>query len=115
MYRVTEVVSIDCTNVEGAEVTLRLPVDCSPNLYGRLEQRDVYVIQTVDHGQIVVYERDRPIETAKNGVRRVGISHSKYGFGELRMMPVETRSDRNQGRPTTGWCRPVDGVASKGR
>jgi len=58
-----------------------------------LEQREVYTLQTVDHGQVVAYEGDRPVETAKNGILRVG-SHSKYGFGELRVKPVEPRSDQ---------------------
>jgi len=58
-----------------------------------LEQREVYKLQTVDHGQVVKYEGDRPIETAKSGILRVG-SHSKYGFGELRVKPVEPRSDQ---------------------
>jgi len=51
-----------------------------------LEQREVYRLQTVDHGQIVKYVGGRPIETAKNGLVRVG-SHSRYGFGELRVKP----------------------------
>ena len=58
-----------------------------------LEQREVYKLQTVDHGQVVKYEGDRPIETAKSGILRVG-SHSKYGFGELRVKPVEPRPDQ---------------------
>jgi len=58
-----------------------------------LEQREVYTLQTVDHEQVVAYEGDRPVETAKNGILRVG-SHSKYGFGELRVKPVEPRSDQ---------------------
>jgi hypothetical protein len=33
-------------------------------------------LQTVDHGQVVEYTGDQPIETAKNGIRRIG-SHSK--------------------------------------
>jgi hypothetical protein len=53
-----------------------------------LEQREVYKLQTVDHGQAVAYEGDRPVETGKSGILRVG-SHSKYGFGELRVTPVE--------------------------
>ena len=57
-----------------------------------LEQREVYKLQTVDHGQVVKYEGDRPVETAKSGILRVG-SHSKYGFGELRVKPVEPRSN----------------------
>ncbi len=56
-----------------------------------LEQREVYKLQTVDHGQVVAYEGDRPVETAKSGLLRVG-SHSKYGFGELRVKPVEPLS-----------------------
>ena len=58
-----------------------------------LEQREVYRLQTVDHGQVVKYEGDRLVETAKSGILRVG-SHSKYGFGELRVKPVEPRSDQ---------------------
>jgi hypothetical protein len=57
-----------------------------------VEQRELYTLQTVDHGQVVTYDGDRPVETAKNGVLRVG-SHSKYGFGELRVMPVDPRAD----------------------
>jgi len=38
----------------------------------------------VDHGQVVKYLGDRPVETATNGLQRVG-SHSRYGFGELRL------------------------------
>ena len=53
-----------------------------------LEQREVYRLQTVDHGQVVTYDGDRPVETAKSGILRVG-THSKYGFGELRVKPVE--------------------------
>ncbi len=51
-----------------------------------LEQREVFGLQTVDHGQVVTYCGDRPVETAKNGLHRVG-SHSRYGFGELRVKP----------------------------
>ena len=58
-----------------------------------LEQRKVYRLQTVDHGQVVKYEGDRPVETAKSGILRVG-THSKYGFGGLRMKPVALRPDQ---------------------
>ena len=58
-------------------------------------QREVYNLQTVDHGQVVAYEGDRSVETAKSGILRVG-SHSKYGFGELRVKPVEPRSNQYQ-------------------
>ncbi len=60
-----------------------------------LKQREVYKLQTVDHRQVVAYEGDRPVETAKSGILRVG-SHSKYGFGELRVKSVEPRSDQYQ-------------------
>ena len=52
-----------------------------------LEQREVYRLQTVDHGQVVKYLGDRPVETAKNGLLRVG-THSRYGFGEMRIKPI---------------------------
>lgn len=58
-----------------------------------LEQGDVYQLQTVDHGQVVMYEGNRPIETAKSGILRVG-SHAKYGFGELRLKPIGTHPDK---------------------
>jgi hypothetical protein len=60
-----------------------------------VEQREVYKLQTIDHGRVVAYEGDRPVETAKSGILRVG-SHSKYGFGELRVTPVEARSNQCQ-------------------
>ena len=59
-----------------------------------LEQREVFRLQTVDHGQVVKYIGDRPVETAKNGLLRVG-SHSRYGFGELRVKPVGEQSQEN--------------------
>ena len=58
-----------------------------------VEQREVHRIQTVDHGQVVTYTGDRPIETAKRGILRVG-THSKYGFGELRVKPVHPHRDQ---------------------
>ena len=53
----------------------------------------VYRLRTVNHGQIVGYAGDRPVETARNGLLRVG-SYAKYGFGEFRFHPInaETRS-----------------------
>jgi hypothetical protein len=56
-------------------------------LFGR---GNVYRLQTVDHGQVVAYLGDRPVETAKRGIFRVG-THSKYGLGELRVKPVAHR------------------------
>jgi hypothetical protein len=56
-----------------------------------LGRGNVYRLQTVDHGQVVAYLGDRPVETAKSGLFRVG-THSKYGFGELRVKPVAPRS-----------------------
>jgi len=55
-----------------------------------LEQREVFWMETIDHGQVVRYTGDRPVETAKNGILRIG-SHSKYGFGELRVKLVDSR------------------------
>jgi hypothetical protein len=52
-----------------------------------LEQREVFRLETVDHGQVVKYLGDCPVEAAKNGLMRVG-SHSRYGFGELRVKPL---------------------------
>ncbi|QDX41781.1 hypothetical protein [Salarchaeum sp. JOR-1] len=57
-----------------------------------VEGGDVFRCETIDHGQVVGYTGDRPVETAKNAITRVG-SHSKYGFGELRVKPVEARPD----------------------
>lgn len=56
-----------------------------------LENGDVYDLVVVDHGQCVHYTGDRPIETAKNGLTRVG-THSRYGFGELRLRPHDART-----------------------
>jgi hypothetical protein len=52
-----------------------------------ISQGDEYELVTVDHGQVVEYSGDRPVETAKNALSRVG-SHSRYGFGELRVKPL---------------------------
>jgi len=46
-----------------------------------------YAVETVDHGQVVAYAGDDAVWTARNGVTRVG-THSKYGFGELRVRPA---------------------------
>ncbi|QDX41174.1 hypothetical protein [Salarchaeum sp. JOR-1] len=48
---------------------------------------DEYVLGVVDHGQCVEYTGSDPLETAVNGVLRVG-SHSRFGFGELRVRPA---------------------------
>jgi hypothetical protein len=48
---------------------------------------DTYRLETVDHGQVFTYTGDTPVETALNGVRRVG-THSKFGFGEFRLRPA---------------------------
>jgi hypothetical protein len=64
--------------------------------HGRLREREekllaggeVYRLRTVDHGQLVGYAGDSPLETARNGIRRVG-SHAKYGFGEFRLRPID--------------------------
>jgi hypothetical protein len=62
---------------------------------GRLRERETrlvtgdeaFRVETIDHGQVVGYDGDRAIETARNGVVRVG-THSRYGFGELRVRPA---------------------------
>ena len=53
-----------------------------------LRQCESYRLSTIDHGQVVGYSGDRPIETALNGITHVG-THSKYGFGEFRLTPIE--------------------------
>lgn len=53
-------------------------------LVGDAEQ---YEVACVDHGQLVGYAGDQPVTTARNGVLRVG-THSRYGFGELRVRPA---------------------------
>ncbi|WP_192928044.1 hypothetical protein [Halococcus salsus] len=55
-----------------------------------LEQRKVFSLETVDYGQVMRYLGNRPAETAKNGLLRIG-SHSRYGFGEIRIKPLEDR------------------------
>ncbi|GGL64392.1 hypothetical protein [Halocalculus aciditolerans] len=52
-----------------------------------VEDGDVYELETIDHGQVVGYGGPNPVETAKSGVLRVG-THSRYGFGEVRLRPV---------------------------
>lgn len=59
-----------------------------------VEQRESYRLETIDHGQIVGYDGETPIKTAKNGVVRIG-SHSKYGFGELRVQPIAADNTPN--------------------
>lgn len=54
-----------------------------------VRKRNSYPLETVDHGQVVAYAGDEPVETARNGVTRVG-THAKLGFGELRVIPVES-------------------------
>jgi len=48
---------------------------------------ETHAVETIDHGQVVRYAGDTPIETAKNGVLRVG-THKKLGYGEFRVRPV---------------------------
>lgn len=73
---------------------------------------DEYVLGVVDHGQCVEYAGGAPVETAVNGVVRVG-SHAKYGFGELRLRPAA--ADRVVGRVTaSGGDRSARDAASDG-
>jgi len=51
---------------------------------GRLVAGDeCHELAMIDHGQVVGYAGDRPVETAINGIQRVG-THAKFGFGEFR-------------------------------
>lgn len=55
---------------------------------GRLVVGDeCHELAMIDHGQVVGYAGDRPVETAINGIQRVG-THGKFGFGEFRLRPV---------------------------
>jgi hypothetical protein len=47
---------------------------------------DMYAVDTIDHGQVVPYTGNNPVQTAFNGVLRVG-THKRFGFGELRVRP----------------------------
>jgi hypothetical protein len=58
-----------------------------------VEQREGYDVTVVDHGQVVGYGGSEPVKTAKNGVFGIG-THSKYGFGELRVKPLGVDEDR---------------------
>ncbi|WP_348609727.1 hypothetical protein [Halobaculum rarum] len=58
---------------------------------------DEYVLGVADHGQCVAYAGSGAVETAVNGVLRVG-SHAKYGFGEFRVRPAA--GDRVEERVT---------------
>lgn len=65
-----------------------------------VEQRESYRLETIDHGQIVGYDGETPIKTAKNGIVRIG-SHSKYGFGELRVKPIAAETPKPRSRNGT--------------
>jgi hypothetical protein len=43
----------------------------------------------------VKYLGDQPVETAKNGLMRVR-SHSRYGFGELRVKPLNEQYQKSE-------------------
>jgi hypothetical protein len=68
----------------------RLLMSCEP-----------YHLETIDHGQVVEYLGERPVETARNGLTRIG-SHSRMGFGELRVIPVSARAGMTDGRARGG-------------
>lgn len=55
-----------------------------------------YRLETIDHGQVVRYLGDRPVETARSGLTRVG-THSQMGFGEFRVIPVVDRTETTDG------------------
>jgi len=52
-----------------------------------VHQNQRYALEVCDHGQVTRYEGGSPVQTAKNGVARVG-RHKKYGFGELMVRPA---------------------------
>ena len=54
-----------------------------------------HAVATVDHGQLVGYAGDEPVQTAWNGVRRIG-THAKYGFGEFRIRPLTDETVQDQ-------------------
>jgi len=56
---------------------------------------EAFYVSVVDHGQVVGYAESDVVGTAKGGVTRVG-THSKFGFGELRVRPPG--DDRVPGR-----------------
>lgn len=62
-----------------------------------VHRRRRYTMKTVDHGQVVAYAGDEALRTALNGIRRVG-PHSKYGFGEFRVIPIETADSSPKAR-----------------
>ena len=83
-------------------------VDDEAQLRKRLEKfiggGDVYESETVDHGVVVGYDGDRPVETAIARLTRVG-KHSKYGFGEHRVKPItpdETTVEKQVEMPKSG-------------
>ncbi|ERH04059.1 MAG: hypothetical protein J07HR59_01186 [Halorubrum sp. J07HR59] len=57
----------------------------------------MFRLETVDHRQVVKYLGDRSVETAKNGLQRVG-SHSRYGFGEMRVKPLDEQYQESERR-----------------
>lgn len=62
-----------------------------------VHQRRSHSLETVDHGQVIAYVGDEPLQTAVNGIQRVG-PHAKYGFGEFRVIPLgsSTRAQKRQ-------------------
>jgi len=69
---------------------------------------DAYPLVTVDHGQVVAYAGGDTLATARNGITRIG-THSKYGFGELRVRPAGDARVVGSERATAGG----DGAANR--
>ncbi|WP_138006997.1 hypothetical protein [Halalkalirubrum salinum] len=86
-----DVARSDGRNGRVSDSTTEPTRDASDGLRRRAERLaadgSVYEIETIDHGQRVGYAGDAPIETAKNGVLRIG-THARYGFGELWVRPA---------------------------
>ena len=60
-----------------------------------------YAVRAVDHGQVVRYVGDDPVETARNGLLRVG-TYSRFGFGEFRVRPAGEDRVPERGAATGG-------------
>ena len=66
-----------------------------------LASGEPYLLETIDHGQVVEYLGDRPVETAQNALTRIG-SHSRMGFGEFSVIPVLGRAETTHGHDREG-------------
>ncbi len=75
-----------------------------------MDDGDTYRLETVDHGQVVRYTGNEPIQTARNGLLRVG-THARFGYGEFRLRPAD--DDRVPNRDGQLGQRPPAQVATR--